>query len=33
MLQHILTAYLLPLLIYGGITGLANLLLSHKSQI
>lgn len=33
MLQHILTTYLLPLLIYGAITGLANLLLSHKSQI
>ncbi len=33
MLHDILVNYLLPLLIYGFITGLANLALAHKSQI
>ena len=33
MLQHVLTNYILPLLIYVFITGLANLLLAHRSQI
>lgn len=33
MLHTILVTYLLPLLIYGAITGTANLLLSRKSQV
>jgi hypothetical protein len=33
MIQQILTQYVIPLLAYGLITGLANLLLSRKSQV
>lgn len=33
MLHNILVNYLVPLLIYGAITGIANLLLSKKSQV
>lgn len=32
-LHTILVNYVVPLLVYGAITGIANLLLSHKSQI